>query len=231
MALLREPPDLFGYGRPYGAARGCVSVIECSKQEADEWFEREHYSGKGVWASSVHLLAILDEAPCGALALGPAMNPASGSRIVKGTEPGQWAELNRMAFGGTPANFGTRVLACTFEYLKHSKPEWKWVQSFADERCGMNGGIYRAASMIYLGEHVGKFIELDGNVYHSSMLNRPERDKRGWSSGKVCAWVKANRNRAKDISFRQFRYVKFLDPRWRKRLAMAPLPYSEATSC
>ncbi len=57
------------------------------------------------------------------------------------------------------------------------------------------------------------------------MMDRPSVDKRGWRSGPKVAWAKQNRDRAERHEFRQFRYIKFLDARARRRLLLPVLPY------
>ena len=109
--------------------------------------------------------------------------------------------------------------------IRHQRPRVQWIQTFADERCGKNGGLYQACSFLYCGFHVSEFYEIDGTWIHKSMMDRPSLDKRGWRSGPKVAWAKQNRARAKRHEFRQFRYIKFLDGRARGRLLLPVLPY------
>ena len=51
--------------------------------------------------------------------------------------------------------------------LKKKYPKIKWIQSFADERCGGFGIVYQACSFSYFGEHNSLFWTLDGVIYHN----------------------------------------------------------------
>ena len=106
----------------------------------------------------------------------------------------------------------------------HMRPKVEWVQSFADERCQKLGGVYQAASFLYCGTHVGRFIDIDGEVFHQSMMARPLIDKRGWRCGPKVRWVLANCERATPVEFKQFRYIKTLSRRARRQLLIQVLP-------
>ena len=94
-----------------------------------------------------------------------------------------------------------------------------WVQSYADERCQGLGVVYQACSFLYLGSHTSLFYELDGKVYHKLLLTAHKlTSRRG-------AYLAENIDRAKQISLRQYRYVRFLKTDWIKRLRMPILPY------
>ncbi len=62
-------------------------------------------------------------------------------------------------------------------------------------------------------------------MFHQSMLTRPATDKRGWRSGPRVAWVKQNAHRAVPVTYRQFRYVRFLRSRAHRRLLLPVLAY------
>jgi hypothetical protein len=209
-----------------GASSGDVSVRLIEKALADEIIRSGHYSGSTVWSSNAHFGVYVGSDLIGAMQFGPGMNPASGARIVAGSTPSTWLELNRLWLADDkPENTTSRAISCALRVIRKRRPSVGWVQSFADERCGKLGAVYQACSFSYCGEHTGVFYEIDGEWFHKSMLSRVAIDKRGWSSGPKVAWFKQNSHRATRHEFRQFRYVKFLDPRHRSRLLLAELPY------
>ena len=116
---------------------------------------------------------------------------------------------------GYPVTFPS-VIPCPFS---HACPSVAWVQSYADERCQGLGVIYQACSFLYLGFHESPLSELDGEVYHKLLLTAHKlTSRRG-------AYLAANIDRAKQISLRQYRYIRFLKTDWIKRLRMPVLPY------
>ncbi len=214
------PPDVIG------ATSGEVCARLIPKEEAEAIICAGHYSRTVVWSSSLHFGVYASGVLIGAMQFGPAMNPASGSRIVASATPESWLELNRLWLADDkPANVGSRAISCALKVIRHQRPLTQWIQTFADERCGKNGGLYQACSFLYCGCHVSEFFEIDGTWIHKSMMDRPSVDKRGWRSGPKVAWAKQNRDRAERHEFRQFRYIKFLDARARRRLLLPVLPY------
>ena len=225
-ALVHGSPDLFGKRPVEGCSDGDVTVVEIDKDEADRVMRAGHYSRSVVWSSSLHFGVMHLGQLTGVLQFGPAMNPASGGKVVEGTQPGEWLELNRMWLApGRPENCATRAISYALRLVRLRKPAVQWVQSFADERCGKLGAVYQAASFLYCGFHESTFYEVDGEWFHKSMKGRAAVDKRGWGSGPKIARFKAVEHRAVPHVFRQFRYVRFLDQRARKRLLLPVLPY------
>ncbi|EJG8130418.1 protein mom, partial [Escherichia coli] len=86
------------------------------------------------------------------------------------------------------------------------------VQSFADERCGRAGVVYQASNFDFIGSHESTFYELDGEWYHEITMNAI---KRGGQRG---VYLRANKERAVVHKFNQYRYIRFLNKRARKRL-------------
>lgn len=225
---METQPVLFGNAPLLALGDSEIEVRVIFKEAADEIIKAGHYSRSVVWSSSDHfgVYSTEDERLLGAIQFGPAMNPASGGSIVRGTEPEQWIELNRMWLSDEkPPNTATRAISFSIRLLRRSRPELKWIQSFADSRCGKAGAVYQAASFVYCGSHRSVFYELDGEWFHKSMLDRPEIDKRGWWSGPKIARLREGRSRATRHEFRQYRYIRFLDRRWRGRLLLRELPY------
>lgn len=217
---------LFG-GRPLDALHDSeILVRRIEKATADRLIREGHYSKSVVWSSSDHFGVFSGGASIGALQFGPAMNPASGAKVVEGTQGDNWLELNRMWLAeDKPANTATRAISFSLRLLKRDKPALKWIQSFADGRCSKLGAVYQAASFLYCGSHDSTFYELDGEWFHKSMKGRAEYDKRGWWSGPKIARFRAGEDRAVAHVFTQYRYIRFLDQRWRSRLLLPVLPY------
>jgi hypothetical protein len=217
---------LFGEAPIVGSSSGNITVALIDKDHADRIIRAGHYSGTTVWSSNVHLGIFVEDALIGAMQFGPAMNPASGMKIVADSTPDTWLELNRLWLADDkPANAASRAISCALKVIRARKPKVEWIQSFADERCGKYGGVYQACSFLYCGEHTAKFYELDGELFHQSMLSRPSIDVRGWRSGPKVARLKQRSDEATLVEYRQFRYLKFLSAAARRKLLLPVLPY------
>ena len=201
-ALIGQP-DALGFGTD------ALYVALIPKVQADAIIAANHYSRSAVWSSSVHLGVYADEQIIGALQFGPAMNPASGANIVRGTEPDQWLELNRMWLADTrPDNTASRAIRYALTLIRRRRPRLSWVQSFADERCGKLGAVYQAAGFVYCGSHVSEFLQADGEWFHKSLIGRAAVDKRGWGSGPKAARLAAKIDQVTRHEFRQYRYIR-----------------------
>ena len=226
MRLEMVRADLFGRRVVSRAEDGELTIVELPKRVADDFVSANHYSGSACWASYAHFGVYRGGELIGAVQYGHPMNPRATGAISPAARFGEVAELNRMAFShGRPDNSATRVLSATIRWLRHKRPEVRWVQSFADERCGKYGVVYQAASFLYLGSRESTFWELDGEWFHNSMFGRPLRDKRGWGTGPKIARLRGREAEAKPHTFRQFRYVRCLTTSARRDLALDPLPY------
>lgn len=215
---------LFGAAPPCGITDGQVEVRLVPKEVAAQIIRDGHYSGSTCWASNFHVGVFAGGRIVGALQYGPLMNPLSASSIVEGSRPEQAIELNRMWLADeSPENTASRAIAFSLRLLRRHRPQIVWVQSFADERCGKFGAVYQASGFIYCGEHTGTFYELDGEWFHKSSIGRT--DSRGWGIGPKLTHFQRNLDRATPHTFRQFRYLRFLRPRWRRRLLLDELPY------
>lgn len=226
VSLLYGNATLFGDPAVVGVTSGEIAVCVIDKDEAEHVIRNGHYSGTTSWSSNLHLGVYWDGRLIGAMQYGPAMNPASGARVVAGTTVGSWLELNRLWLDDDkPPNTASRAIACSLKLIRRTRPHVEWIQSFADERCGKWGGVYQACSFLYCGEHTSTFYNIDGTWIHKSMLQRPGVDRRGWRAGPRVVWAQANAGRATEHEFRQFRYVKFLRSDARRRLLLPVLPY------
>ena len=83
-------------------------------------------------------------------------------------------------------------------------PNIRWIQSFADERCGKNGIVYQAANFGYYGEHSATFWTLGSEIYHNSLMTRNPK------LSKAAARLQENKDKATASELRQFRYIYFI---------------------
>jgi hypothetical protein len=202
----------------FGSADLYVALIP--RAEACAMIIANHYSGRVVNNSYVHLGVWVAGELLGALQLGYALNPRRVEHIVANTAVDEYLELNRMWLSDrAPRNSESRALAYAVRWLRRALPRIRWIQSFADERCGGWGVVYQAANYVYVGSHSCAFWLLDGEAYHGLLLTA---HKKGGQRG---AYLRENLHRAQRLSCRQFRYVYFVKPNARRDLQMAVRPY------
>ena len=205
----------------YGADDLRVETIPC-------WLARvivstKHYSKRFVNNSYLHVGVYEGRELVGVMQWGYALNPNSGRRVVHNTANREYMELNRLwIHDKMPKNTESRVISYALKLIKLLHPQVQWVQSFADERCGRAGVVYQASNFLFVGSHNSTFYELDGEWYHE--LSRT-RTKKAGARGRH---LQANFHRAKPHKFKQYRYVRFLNKRAKKRLntkLFTPQPY------
>ncbi|MEF2230051.1 MAG: hypothetical protein V3571_03915 [Pseudodesulfovibrio sp.] len=181
---------------------------------------KHHYSHRVVNNSYCHLGVWYRQNLAGVLAFGYALNPRAIGKTVLGTQVTEYMELNRMWLADVaPRNSESRALSYAFKYIKRACPSVGWIQSFADERCGRLGVVYQASNFLYCGSHWTSFYFLDAEYYHEMLLST---HKKGGGRGR---YLRANKDRAISLRYRQFRYVYFIKKNWHKRLALATHPY------
>ncbi len=219
--ILAQDGDLFGHRETLGFGNAEFSVQLLDREIANAIVVANHYSRKFYAASTVHLGVFLGRDLAGVLQYGFAMNPASADSVVEGTKADEYLELNRMWLADTaPRNSESRALAFSIRLLKRLKPKVKWIQSFADERCGLFGTVYQAAGFTFHGEHLGRFWELDGEFYHDSILTNSKTADT--PKGRK---LRANRERLIRHDLRQFRYLRFLQQRFARSCRYPVLPF------
>lgn len=219
--ILSDQGALFGKPDVVGFGGDAFFVRELPRDRANAIIQRNHYSRKFYNASYIHLGVYIDGELYGILQFGYAMNPASAGSVVEGTELDQYLELNRMWLDDfAPHCSESRALSCAFKFIRRRYPKIKWVQSFADERCGKFGAVYQAAGFRYYGEHMGRFWELDGVVYHDSILTDSRKELTPAGSR-----LRANKERAIRLDLRQFRYIYFMAPRFAKGVKLKEQPF------
>ena len=214
--------ELFGERRAVGFGDDDFYIKEIDRNHANLLIQRHHYSKKFYSASYIHFGVFMDGELVGVLQFGYAMNPASQASVVAGTEIDEYLELNRMWLDDiAPRNSESRALSCALKTIRAAYPKIKWIQSFADERCRLGGVVYQACNFRYYGEHDSIFWELDGEVYHNSLMTRSP------SLSKSAALLQAGKDRAVPSQLRQFRYLYFMKPRFARGCILTEQPYQK----
>ena len=173
---------------------------EIERDKANKIIIKNHYSHKVYNASFINLGVFINDKLVGVLQYGSAMNPASGDSVVSGTHIENFLELNRMWLDDSAGNTSeSQAISCSIRYIKHRYPKVKWIQSFADERCGCFGIVYQSCSFDYYGEHINIFWELDGEYYHNINMTISQNSKRyinNVGGGKIFAREQRKGNKA-----------------------------------
>jgi hypothetical protein len=219
--ILSAQDSLFGQPDVIGFGDDSFCVREIDRDRANAIIKRNHYSRKFYSASYIHLGLFIGGEINGVLQFGYAMNPASAGSVVEGTALDEYLELNRMWLDDfAPHCSESRALSYAIKFIRRKYPKIKWIQSFADERCGKFGAVYQASGFRYYGEHSSIFWELDGVFYHNIMATA-KRGAEG-SAGKI---LQANLERATKHNLRQFRYLYFMKPRFSKGVKLKEQPF------
>jgi hypothetical protein len=223
-----DQSSLWGGSEVIGFGSDDFYIKEIDRSLANDLVVKNHYSKKFYNGTYIHLGLFVDGEIKGVLQYGYAMNPASGGSVVEGTDKDQYLELNRMWIADNVGEYPeSRAISYSLKYIRKRYPKIKWIQSFADERCGGFGIVYQACSFDYYGEHINMFWELDGETFHNSIMTSEKAGKRGYN----LLNNPNNKDRIIKHELRQFRYIKFLDQRWKKKCLhkekLYPKHYSE----
>lgn len=205
----------------YGDEDFCVKEVD--KNLACKIIRANHYSKKVYNATYIHLGVYIQRELLGILQYGYAMNPMSGASVVEGTKKHEYLELNRMWLDDKAVrNSESKAISYSIKYISNKFRDIKWIQSFADERCGRHGVVYQACSFKYYGEHTSDFWELDGVVYHNIQMTVSKGTERYAGDAQ---FLQENKERAIKMTLRQFRYIKFLDQKWVSRCCLKECHY------
>ena len=198
-------------------------VKEIDRKLANLTIIKNHYSKKVYNATYIHLGLFIDNEFLGVLQYGYAMNPASGGSVVKDTNLDQYLELNRMWLDDKALrNSESMAISYSLKYIRGKFPKVKWIQSFADERCGGFGIVYQACSFKFYGEHKSTFWELDNVVYHNIQMTVSKDSKRYAGEAKK---LQENKEKAIKHDLRQFRYLFFIDKKWESKCLLKEKPF------
>jgi len=216
---------LWGEKEVIGFGNKDFAVRILSREYANQIISENHYSKTTACHSLIHL-GVWSGELLGALQFGLAMNPQSMGGVVEGTKADEYLELNRMwLHDDLPRNSESKAISYALKFIKRTRPKTAWVQSFADERCGRQGVVYRACNFDYCGEHTSTFWELDGKMYHNSAMTRTDTGE-----GSKSEILRANKERATPHKLRQFRYIYFLKRKFRAGLKLAVKPFPKHAS-
>ena len=212
--------SLFGSREIIGFGSDSFFIKEIERNKANQIIVKNHYSKKFYNATYIHLGVFIENELLGVLQFGYAMNPASAGSIVEGTELNQYLELNRMWLDDkAPRNSESMAISYSVKYIRSKFSKIKWIQSFADERCGGFGIVYQGANFEFYGEHISTFWTLENEVYHNSLMTRNPK------LSKAAAFLQENKEKATFENLRQFRYIYWIDQSWKKRILLKKQPY------
>lgn len=218
--ILNKQGSLYGQDDVVGFGKDDFYIKEIDRDIANSIIIKNHYSKKFYSASYIHLGVYENNQIVGVLQFGYAMNPASQKSVVEDTEMDEYLELNRMWIQDDTTPYPeSRAISYSIKYIKRKYPKIKWIQSFADERCKCFGIVYQAANFEYFGEHKAIFWTLDNVIYHNSLMTRnPKLSK----SAEV---LQQGKDRAISETLRQFRYIYFIDKRYKSKCKLKNFDY------
>jgi hypothetical protein len=206
-----------------------IVVAPISSKDANALVQRVHYSKKTVQNSQLHLGVFLNGR----------LDKRKIVGLVKDTSWNNFIELNRMAFSEKlPRNSESRALAIAFKIIKKNYPHIEWVISFADgTQCG-DGTIYRASGFVLtaINESMNLIRLSCGSVIHKMTLESGPTRPRPELNGKSYFDVTGGRYNLKAyadavggvlIPGYQLRYIYFLNPEARQRLAVPIVPFEK----
>ena len=197
-----------------------------TRSEADAVIKREHYSGKVVPNSQIHIGVYYSGRLEGVMQFGPSIDKRRVSALVEGTRWDEFTELNRMAFGpDLPRNSESRALAIAMRLLRQHAPKLKWVVSFADgTQCG-DGTIYRASGFVLTQiKRNSQMLNWNGKIIARKTLDNKNYPK---INGRYYSGHLIESGEAVALPGFQFRYVYFLDQKAREQLTVPILPFSD----
>jgi hypothetical protein len=206
-----------------------LSVLEIDRERCNRLIKSKHYSGTIVNNSYIHLGIFRGGALLGAMQFGYALNPSSMCRLFAGMGNNQYLELNRMWLDDSlERNSESICISLAIKFIKNKYKTVKVIQSFADERCGGLGVVYQAANFLFYGTHDSTFVVYEGRTYHK--IAATTLSGKGGNISKIL--VPLFKDGALETkSFRQFRYIYFIDRSYIAKCALPNLPYPKREPC
>jgi hypothetical protein len=214
--------SLFGKREIIGFGETDFYIQEIPKVKSKELIIKNHYSHKvcNDATTHIHLGCFINGELLGCLQFGYAMNPQSMASVVETTKLDEYKELNRMWFDDKALrNTESRAIAYSIKYIRARYPKVKWIQSFADERCGGLGIVYQAANFLFYGEHKNIMWEFENEIFHNSIVTNNARGKKKELEAKN--WKET----ATKIELRQFRYIYWVNQKWKPKCLLKQQPY------
>jgi hypothetical protein len=210
--------SMFGSKEIIGFGSDNFYVKEIMRDLAYDIIIKNHYSQKGdsIAHNQINLGIFINEELLGVLQYGYAMNPASMDKIISDTKINEYLELNRMWIDDKAGkNTESMALSYSIKYIRGKWKKIKWIQSFADERCGLLGIVYQASNFKYYGFHNSIFWKIDGEVYHNSIVTNGARK----------AKLESKIEDAEKLDLRQFRYIYFINQKCIKNCLLKEFNY------
>jgi adenine modification enzyme len=220
--IFSNQSTLFGSREIIGFGSSDFYIKEIDRNKANQIIVANHYSKKFYNATYIHLGLFIRGELLGVLQYGYAMNPASCGSVVEGTNMDEYLELNRMWLDDkAERNSESKAVSYSIKYIRSKYRKIKWIQSFADERCGGFGIVYQACNFGYYGEHTSSFWSLDGETFHNSIKTSEKAGPRGYR----LLNDPNNTNRIEHHTLRQFRYIFFIDKKWKSKCLLKEQQY------
>lgn len=186
-------------------------------KQANEFVKANHYSGKVVPNSQIHIGVYYFGKLEGVMQYGPSLAKKNSIRLVENTAWGGFIELNRMAFTeALPKNSESRAIAISLKILKKHLPQLEWVISFADGTSCGDGTIYRASGF-YLTD-----IKLNTQLRIDPLDGKPKHAMTAFHNNRKDEFSKWTK-----IPGYQLRYIYFFNKKDLERLTVPVLPFSE----
>ena len=209
-----------------------------SRQKANRFVEKNHYSGTTLEYSHLHLGVFYKGSLVGALQYGDPVNREKTVGLVEGTGWNEVMELNRMALNdNAPPHSASRCLSVSIKMFKKHAPHVKWIISYADaSQCG-DGAIYRAANFVLTGIKKNKdLLRLSNGDVRSGLgmrtnaKNSPVEAWGGKTPVQVCNGNPSKKKiidntDAEPVPGYQLRYMYFIDKDYRDNLTVPEIPY------
>lgn len=221
--IYSEQQSLYGSREIIGFGSKSFYVKEIDRNKAIDIIVKNHYSKKVFNNSYIHLGCFINNELLGVMQFGHLLNNLSVGSLVEDTNAGEALELNRMWFDDkAERNSESKALSYCIKYIRSKFKKTKWIQSFADQRCGCFGIVYQAANFSYYGEHISDFYEIDGEFYHQIMLTNNGKSA---SKSNKAKKLKATKDEAIKHSLRQFRYIYFMNNKVKTKCKLKEQPY------
>jgi hypothetical protein len=222
--IYKNQSSLWGEPECIGFGTDEFYVKEIDRKLANNIIIKNHYSKKTFNNTYINLGVFYNNELKGVLQYGHLMNPSSSKNIVKNSNSSTCLELNRMWIDDNCIKYAeSQAISCSIKYIKKKHKKIKWIQSFADERCGGLGIVYQACSFYYFGEHTSEFYILDNVYYHSTYFTNTKGNSA--SKSEKAKLIRKRIAECKKIKLRQFRYIKFIDKREKKNCFLKEHPY------
>lgn len=222
--IYSDQQSMFGSKEIIGFGSAGFYIKEIKKALSNDLIIKNHYSHKvaGFATTYIYLGVYINNEILGTLQFGFAMNAASMDKIVSNTGIYEYLELNRMWLDDkAQKNSESIAISYAVRYLRSKFKKIKWIQSFADERCGCLGIVYQAANFKFFGEHSSIFWELENEWYHNKAMTIKDINK----SNKAEKYLQINKDKAKKVILRQFRYIYFINQKCIKDCLLKEMPY------